>query len=436
MVKKYSGEYVTVIMNRSTNIEAATPVMKRVFYGWWVVLACSLISFYVAGAIFFGFTAFFEPIAEEFAWSYTQISFAVSLRGLEMGIFAPFVGFMVDRFGPRKVLFWGTIMVGIGLISLSFTQSLTMFYGSILLLAFGAGGCTSVVTMTAVVNWFRKKAGIALGVAGSGIGAGGLMLLLIVYLIDLYQWRTTLIILGLGMWAIGIPLSMIVRNRPEHYGYLLDGEAQSISGQSRKIQDKGVEVGLKEALKMRTFLYLNLVEALRMMTLMAVFTHVMPYLSSVGMQRSSASLVAGAIPLLSIIGRFGFGWLGDFYDKKHVMSLTLGLIILGILAFSFVHVRWVIIPFLILFPLGHGGSMVLRGSILREYFGRNSFGKMIGIIMGSASIGGIVGPTLAGWSYDTWGSYQLIWYVFMGLLIIAFTLTLKMEPVTVENMKR
>ncbi len=215
------------------NIDDATPVMKKVFYGWWVVLACSLISFYVAGAIFFGFTAFFDPIAEEFAWSYTQISFAVSLRGLEMGIFAPFVGFLVDRFGPRKVLFWGTIMVGIGLISLSFTQSLTMFYGSILLLAFGAGGCTSVVTMTAVVNWFHKKAGIALGVAGSGIGAGGLMVLLIVYLIDLYQWRTTLIILGLG----------------------------------------------------------------------------------------------------------------------------------------------------------HGGSMVLRGSILREYFGRNSFGKMIGIIMGSASLG-------------------------------------------------
>jgi hypothetical protein len=125
--------------------------MKRVFYGWWVVLACSLISFYVAGAIFFGFTAFFEPIAEEFGWSYTQISFAVSLRGLEMGIFAPIVGFLVDRFGPRKVIFWGTIMVGIGLISLSFTQSLTMFYGSILLLAFGAGGCTSVVTMTAVI---------------------------------------------------------------------------------------------------------------------------------------------------------------------------------------------------------------------------------------------------------------------------------------------
>ncbi|UCH20997.1 MAG: MFS transporter [Deltaproteobacteria bacterium] len=411
-------------------------MIKRVFYGWWVTLACSFIGLYVAGVIFFGFTAFFEPIAEEFNWNYTQISFAVSLRGLEMGVFAPFVGFLSDYFGTRKVIFWGIITVGIGLILLSQTQSLTMFYGSFLLLSFGAGGCTAVVTTTAVANWFHKKAGIALGVMGSGIGAGGLMVLLIVRLIELYQWRTTLIILGLGMWAIGIPLSLVIRDRPENYGYLPDGEVSVSSGQSHKSQDKVVEIGLKEALKMRTFLYLNLIEAVRMMILMAVFTHLMPYLSSVGMPRSSASMVTGAIPLIGIIGRFGFGWLGDIYDKRHVMALTLGLITLGVLAFSLVHVRLVMLPFLLLFPLGHGGSMIIRGAILREYFGRDSFGKMIGVIMGSASIGGIIGPTLAGWAYDTWGSYQLIWHVFLGFLVIAFTLTLKMKPVAIKNTKK
>ena len=411
-------------------------MIKRVFYGWWITLACSLIGLYVAGAIFFGFTAFFEPIAAEFSWSYTQISFAVSLRGLEMGIFAPLVGFLADYFGPRKVLFGGAIATGAGLILLGQTQSLAMFYGAFVLLAFGAGGCTSVVTMTAVSNWFRKKAGIALGVVGSGIGAGGLMVLPVVRLIDLYQWRTTLIILGLGMWVIGIPLSLVIRNRPENYGYLPDGEVAGTSGQSHKIQDKGVEIGLKQALKMRTFLYLNLVEAARMMTIIAVFTHIMPYLSSVGMPRTTAGMVAAAIPLIGIIGRFGFGWLGDIYDKKHMMAVTIGLIILGMLALSFVHMRWMIIPFLILYSLGHGGSMVIRAAIVREYFGRDSFGKMLGIIMGSASIGGIIGPTLAGWSYDTWGSYRPIWHVFWGLLSIGIILTLKLKPVAIKKTKR
>jgi MFS family permease len=411
-------------------------MMKSVFYGWWITLACSLIGLYVAGAIFFGFTAFFEPIAAEFSWSYTQISFAVSLRGLEMGIFAPLVGFLADYFGPRKVLFGGAIATGAGLILLGQTQSLAMFYGAFVLLAFGAGGCTSVVTMTAVANWFRKKAGIALGVVGAGIGAGGLMVLPIVRLIDLYQWRTALIILGLGMWAIGIPLSLVIRNRPEHYGYLPDGEVDGTSGQSHKIQDKDVEIGLKLALKMRTFLYLNLVEVARMMTIIAVFTHIMPYLSSVGMPRTTAGMVAAAIPLIGIIGRFGFGWLGDIYDKKHMMAVTIGLLLFGMLALSFVHMKWMIIPFLILYSFGHGGSMVVRSAIVREYFGRDSFGKMLGIIMGSASIGGIIGPTLAGWSYDTWGSYRPIWHVFWGLLSIAIILTLKLKPVAIKKTKK
>ena len=176
---------------------------KRIFYGWWIVLACFLISFYVGGVIFFGFTAFFEPIRAEFGWSYAQISFAASLRGLEMGLLAPVVGFLVYRFGSRTLVLWGTIAVGSGLILLSITRSVAMFYGAFLLLAFGAGGCTSVVTMTVIANWFRKKVGLALGVMASGFGAGGIIVPFIVWSIEFFGWRTTLGILELGDVGIG-----------------------------------------------------------------------------------------------------------------------------------------------------------------------------------------------------------------------------------------
>jgi OFA family oxalate/formate antiporter-like MFS transporter len=401
--------------------------MNKIFYGWWIVLSCSLIGLYVGGIVFFGFTAFFEPIREEFGWSYTQISFAASLRGLEMGIFSPMVGFIADRFGSRKLILYGTITLGFGLILLSMTQSLAMFYGSFLLIAFGAGGCTVVVTMTAVANWFHKKVGIALGVMGSGVGAGGLMVPLIVRLIDLYQWRATLIILGVGMWVLGIPLSLVIRNRPEQYGLFPDGEVSKEPCQNLQLQWKRVEIGLKEAFKRRAFLYLNVMEAVRLMTIMAVFTHVMPYLSSVGMKRSVSGLVAGAMPLISIIGRAGFGWLGDLFEKRHMLAMVLGFISVGTLAFSYIHVRWVIFVFLLLFPLGHGGSMVLRGSFLREYFGRDSFGKILGIIMGSAAIGGLVGPTIAGWVFDTLGSYHIIWLFLSGLVGLAVVMILRIK---------
>src|SRR4030042_7018613 len=90
--------------------------MKGVVYGWWIVAASFFIALYVAGLIFFGFTAFFEPIVQEFGWSYTAVSIGASLRGLEAGILAPLIGFLVDRFGSRKLVLLGVITVGLGLL--------------------------------------------------------------------------------------------------------------------------------------------------------------------------------------------------------------------------------------------------------------------------------------------------------------------------------
>ncbi len=403
-------------------------MIKRIFYGWWIVLACFLIGLYVAGITFYGFTAFFDPLIKEFGWSYTQISFAASLRGMEMGVFAPLIGFLVDRWGSRKIIFSGIITVGFGLFLLSFTRSLPMFYGAFLLLAFGAGGCTSVVTMSVVANWFDKNVGKALGVMASGFGASGLIVPIIVWLIEVFQWRSALIILGLGTLVLGIPLSFVIRNKPEQYGYFPDGRLTSEPILEQQIRPQKDGIGFREVLRNRSFLFLNFTEAIRMMTVSTVATHVMPYLSSVGISRSKAGLVAAAIPLFSIIGRLTLGWLGDIFEKRYVMAAAFVLMGAGMLVFCYVQVEWVIFPFLLLFPPSFGGTMVLRGAILREYFGRGSFGKMLGIVMGSASVGGIIGPTLAGWVFDSLGGYHLIWIVFSGLTIIAVMLVLRIKP--------
>jgi len=401
---------------------------RKIFYGWWIVLACFLTNLYVSSIVFFGFTAFLDPLVKEFGWSYTQVSFAASLRGLEMGIMAPLVGFLADRFGSRKLILSGVITVGFGLILLSLTRSLAMFYGSFILLAFGAGGCTSVVTMTAVANWFKKNVGIAFAVMASGFGASGLIVPLIVRLIDGYGWRTALIILGLGMWALGIPLSFVIRNKPEQYGYLPDGKLADGRISEHEIQHEKVEISFRKALKKKSFLYLNLAEVMRFMVLTAVVLHIMPYLGSMGISRPTAGLVAAAIPLFSIIGRFGFGWLGDVFDKRYVIAVTFGFMGMGMLAFSHMQANWAIYLFLLLFSPGFGGGAVLRGAVLREYFGRDSFGKMIGILMGFASIGGIIGPTLAGWVFDTLGSYDFIWLVFAGCMSLGIILALRIKP--------
>jgi len=402
-------------------------MLKRIFYGWWVVFACFGISFYVGGATFYGFTAFFEPLVREFGWSYAQVSLAASLRGLEMGIFAPLVGLLVDRYGSRKIAFSGTLFVGLGLVMLSLTRSLTMFYGSFLLIAFGAGGCVSVVTMTVVANWFRRRIGIALGVMMSGFGASGLLIPVIVRLIALYGWRSTLIMLGLGMWTIGLPLSLVIRNTPEEYGCLPDGELPKDQSSNLQFQAADAELTLREVIRKRSYIFLNVAEAIRMLALAAVVTHVMPYLSSVGMARTSAGLVAAAIPLCSIMGRFGFGWLADFFEKRYVLSAAYLIMGVGLLAFCDAKATWAILLFLVFFSSGSGGTIILRGAILREYFGRRSLGKMLGVIMGFASLGGIIGPTVAGWAFDAMGSYEFIWFIFCGLVGLTVALILKIK---------
>jgi MFS family permease len=395
-----------------------------VYYGWWVVLAGFMIALYVSGALFFGFTAFFEPIVAEFGWSYTQVSLVVALRGLEMGIFAPLAGYLVDRYGSRKLVLAGSAIVGLGFVLLGLTRSLAMFYGAFLLLAFGAGGCTSVVLMTAVARWFKRRIGKALGVMACGYGAGGLLIPLLVWSIDANGWRATLIFLGLLMWAMGIPLGFVIRENPDSDA---DGELEPPAhkaavhpGHIKAHSEKGFRSSFSD----RSFWALNLAEALRMMVLTAVVTHVMPYLSSIGFQRGTAGLVAAALPLASIAGRFGFGWLADMYQKRLVMMAAYAFMLAGLGAFSQAGSGWPLVVFLAFFPPGFGGTMILRGAMLREHFGVGSFGKLLGITMGTASLGGMVGPPIAGWVFDTWGVYEPLWLIFciimgLGILIVS-----------------
>ena len=173
----------------------------KVFFGWWIVGASVLIAMYVGGTIFYGFTAIFEPITKEMGWSYTQVSLAASLRGLEAGLTAPVIGVLADRWGPRRLIFGGTLITTMGLILLSRTTSLGMFYGSFALISVGMSCCTMTVLTTAVANWFQRKVGLAIGIAVSGFGLSGLLVPIMIKLIEMYEWRMTMGILGLTVWV-------------------------------------------------------------------------------------------------------------------------------------------------------------------------------------------------------------------------------------------
>ena len=398
--------------------------MKNIFYGWWIVFACFVIAFYISGAVTIGFTAFFEPIVKEFGWSYTEVSFAASLRGLELGIFAPIMGYLVDRFGARILIFSGTISIGAGYLLLSQMSSLTLFYLAFILIGLGTSSCTGTVLTPAVANWFRRDVGKALGLMAAGFGFGGLLIPLITLLIKLYHWRTTFIILGVGMWLLGIPISFLIRRRPEEFGFFPDG----LNGEeSIKIINNDKDINVREALRHKIFWYLSLSESIRLMAMTAVITHIMPYFESEGMAETTAVAITSLIPLLSIIGRIFFGWLGDKYSRTRILAVAYAFTGIGLIAFSYARNFWCILIFMLFFPFSWGAGP-LRGSILRNFFGRASLGKILGLMAGIGTFARMMGPLLAGLTYDTNKDYKVFWLLCASTLSVAVILMLSVRP--------
>ncbi|MFH1639645.1 MAG: MFS transporter [Chloroflexota bacterium] len=411
----------------------------RIFYGWWIVLACFMIALYTAGAIGYSFTAFFEPIAREFGWSYTDISIASSLRGVEAGLFAPFVGLLIDRFGPRPVLFVGSIITGIGLFLFSRITSLPMFYVSFAVMAIGLSACSPISMLAAVSNWFRRRVSLTMGIMIAGWGFSGFMVPVVVRMVDTLGWRRSVDILAVGIFVLVLPLSLLVRRRPEQYGLLPDGDtirstASSGSGGHNASDMEEVEnISGRQALKSRAFWHIAVALSMQHLLASAVMTHVMPYLSSVGIARTVSSLVATSIPISSIFGRFGFGWLGDKVKKKYITAFGFVLMGVGVLLFSYASSRaiWLLVPFSLVYGIGFGGTNTMRAVLPREYFGARNFATIFGFISGVGTVGSMVGAPLAGWVYDSLGSYRPIWFAFIGLAVFCLFTIVSIPPVKI-----
>jgi sugar phosphate permease len=404
---------------------------RSVLYGWSIVGTCFFINLYTNGAVQYGFTAFLEPIVREFGWSYAQVSLAASIRGFEMGLLAPVAGLLIYRLGPRWLVFTGTCSIGLGLMLLSRIHTLPMFYGACILTSMGMGLTIGVVPMTVVAQWFRKRVSTATGIAVSGTALGGIIVPLATMLIDIYGWRTAMLVLGIGMWVLPMPLSLLLRNKPERYGCLPDGEiidtdtsCQSVNPADQ--QKTKPKIPLGRILTSATFWLITLAFTANLLIIAAVLTHVMPYLGTIGMSRSVASLFASALPICTILGRLGFGWLGDRYDRRRLTACAFALNSLAILMFGNLASAgpWLILPFIILFGVGHGGIVIMTPVLVGGYFSREMFGAVLGFVMGFMTLGQILGPPFAGWVFDTWGSYQGAWYALAGLAIVGVGIVL------------
>jgi sugar phosphate permease len=429
-------------MSRQDKVAPAsqTEAKGKFFYGWWIVAACFIVYMWGAGTFFYGFTAFFDHIRNDFQWGATVTSVAFALRSAESGLADILIGFLVDRFGPRLLMTVGIISMGAGFVCLGFIDSLWSFYASVALIAIGLSSTLGPVGVTAVVNWFVRKRGRAVGILMAGAGAGGIMVPLISWSINTVDWRTTAIIMGVATWVLLIPLTRVVRHKPEQYGYLPDGdqpgeEAPEIAAQQS--EGTGHEFSVKEALRTRAFWFLSVAYATALAALMAVTLHIIPYLTSddIGLSEGTAALMVTLMTVSSIAGRLGFGWLGDYFPKRYVIAVCFSIQAAAVLFFAYCGSLWMAILFVCIFGPAYGGSIPLRAVIQADYFGRKAFGAIFGIVMAIGTLLGMASPVFAGAMVDATGSYRIAWMVLALVVAVSVPLILLARPPALPRKK-
>ena len=183
----------------------------NIFYGWWIVLSAGIVQWYSSAVFWRGFPPFFDAILSTFGWSTAATGAAVSIQRSESGLISPFVGTVIKRFGPKKVMAFGIFLTGGSFIWMSRMQELWEFYCAITILTLGMSFGTFIIFLAVVGNWFHKNRGKAISMLMAGAGLGGITIPLIVLGIEEFGWRNMIFSVGLGFWILGFPTSLVLR---------------------------------------------------------------------------------------------------------------------------------------------------------------------------------------------------------------------------------
>src|SRR5215472_10057767 len=283
----------------------------RIFYGWYMVAASIVANTIFSAAYFQGFGVLIIPIERAFGWDRWVISAALSLRQLESGIVSPAVGFLLDRFSARKLIFWSAVISGVGFVGLGFTTGIVTFFLFFVVISLGASGVSHAVTWPVIISrWFRRNRGLAMGLAVTGPIFGSPIVILNTQIEEAHGWRVVLLGYGLVILVGVTLLSIIVRDRPETYGLRPDGDSPEVdtstdrAGPSHSRTDAGLT--LRTVLRTKEFWLFTSYLSGTFAVNSAVQIHMIPYFQQDhGLTAAWSAVVMTMVFTMSGIGRIG-----------------------------------------------------------------------------------------------------------------------------------
>jgi MFS family permease len=393
---------------------------SRFFYGWWIVGVSSLLGMFGNGAISSGFPRFFAPIRQDLDISSAQMSLAFSMARAEGGMGGPLVGWLVDRFGARPMVFWGGLTSGVGLMLLSradtYWEFVFLFAGVVSL---GKTAALGQTLMAAVNQWFIRRRALALSTLMTAFAAGGAFVVLLLDLgISHLGWRDTVFFTGVFITGLTVPVSMVMRSRPEDIGLRPDGDVSPVrtdTGTGRQTLAEG-DFTVRQALRTPAFWLLLGGIIFRVTASNAIIIHIFPLLETRGLDANKATLFVSAMFFMAIPLRFLLGVAGGRFAPRKMLFWGMNLGAIGLFAL------WGMpgVPGVVVFVLGLAvveGITSVNWLMVGDYFGRRRFGSLMGTMSVFHNIGLFVAPVFAGWVVDTTGSYELVLLTFAPMFV-------------------
>ena len=396
-----------------------------------MVLAGFVLLFLYAGAGFYSFSIFIKPFEESFGWSRAAISFAMSIYLMLHGVCAPLVGYLTEKYGPKRVMAAFAVVTGAAFILVSFTNSLLYFYLSYALLSVGTVGIGWIPISSILARWFIRRRGTAIGVTMVGISAGGFFISPLVGELNIvFSWRVSYVVMGLMVWLIAVPVTLlVVKGSPAEMGLLPDGDAwdETDEPEGRSSGEASVKVAeeegwpLRAALKTRTFWWVATAFFLAPMAQMGILQHQVPLVTEAGLSPAIAATAMGITAGMGGLGKMSFGRISESLDFQYVAALCFGLQSLAVFLLLFIKSVTLVWVYVLLFGFGMGGVVVLLPVAVGQYFGLVAFGTIMGTITFMQSIGSAGGAVISGLIYDHFGNYTYAMILFgsMNLAAIA-----------------
>jgi MFS family permease len=398
-----------------------TTKKPRFFYGY-VMVFIGFLTMLLLWGTFYAFGVFFKPLATEFGWTRATTSGAYSLAMFLSGLLGIVMGRLTDRFGARTVMTLCGFLVGLGYLLMSQVSAiwqLYLFYGVII--GVGMGGAF-IPMLSMVARWFVKRRGIMSGFVVAGIGIGILIVPQVAnWLISSYSWNTAYIIIGAIVLVFIILIAQFVKHDPRQIGQLPDGV--------NEVEEGGLNLpvggfSLREAIGTGQLWMIFAMLFCFGFCMNTIITHATDLEISASIAAGILSVIGG----LSIVGRIVTGSIADRVGNRLPFIINLALMS-GVLFWLVVAGElWMLYLFAVIFGFAYGGLAALESPIVAEWFGLSSHGVILGSAAFGFTVGGAVGPILAGRIFDTFGGYQIAFLICAVVGVLGIILSWRLKP--------